>query len=596
MAKQSESAWAKSMPAKEQLRVVKRLFVYTKPYLNYFIPAILFAMALSAVNMILPRIIQRFIDGYLKVGNATEWIIFYFAGLYLSAVLLKSIVWFFQTYLYSKASVRTFQHIRVSLFKKVQGLGMRYFDQTPAGSIVSRVTNDTETLFEFWFVFLSIMTGIFGVIAAFIAMWTIDPTLSLIIMMFLPLLLLIIWYYQKFSSRVYRQMREKLSQLNTKLNESISGMSVIQQFRQEKRLEEEFEATNDDYLKTKYAMIRTNSLLLAPVINLLVALSTAIVLYYFGYQSLDKFVEIGLIYAFITYVQTFFQPMISMMDFLSIFQDGVVAGSRILKIMDHEEISPQQNEASTATIEEGKIEFRNVTFSYDGEHQVLKNISFIAHPGETVALVGHTGSGKSSIINVMMRFYEFYEGEILIDDRDIRDYPIAELRRKMGLVLQDAFMFYGDIKGNIRMLDPTITDAEIREAAEFVQADAFIKTLPGQYDAKVIERGASYSSGQRQLISFARTIVTNPKILILDEATANIDTETESLIQDGLARMRQGRTTLAIAHRLSTIKDANTILVLDKGRIVEQGNHDELIAHQGLYYDMYRLQKSEENE
>lgn len=237
-----------------------------------------------------------------------------------------------------------------------------------------------------------------------------------------------------------------------------------------------------------------------------------------------------------------------------------------------------------------------MTFSYDGEHHVLKNISFIAHPGETVALVGHTGSGKSSIINVMMRFYEFYEGEILIDDRDIRDYPIAELRRKMGLVLQDAFMFYGDIKGNIRMLDPTITDAEIREAAEFVQADAFIKTLPGQYDAKVIERGASYSSGQRQLISFARTIVTNPKILILDEATANIDTETESLIQDGLARMRQGRTTLAIAHRLSTIKDANTILVLDKGRIVEQGNHDELIAHQGLYYDMYRLQKSEENE
>lgn len=596
MAKQSESAWAKSMPAKEQLHVVKRLFVYTKPYLNYFIPAILFAMALSAVNMILPRIIQRFIDGYLKVGNATERIIFYFAGLYLAAVLLKSIVWFFQTYLYSKASVRTFQHIRVSLFKKVQGLGMRYFDQTPAGSIVSRVTNDTETLFEFWFVFLSIMTGIFGVIAAFIAMWTIDPKLSLIIMMFLPLLLLIIWYYQKFSSRVYRQMREKLSQLNTKLNESISGMSVIQQFRQEKRLEEEFEATNDDYLKTKYAMIRTNSLLLAPVINLLVALSTAIVLYYFGYQSLDKFVEIGLIYAFITYVQTFFQPMISMMDFLSIFQDGVVAGSRILKIMDHEEIAPQQNEASTATIKEGKIEFRNVTFSYDGEHHVLKNISFIAHPGETVALVGHTGSGKSSIINVMMRFYEFYEGEILIDNRDIRDYPIAELRRKMGLVLQDAFMFYGDIKGNIRMLDPTITDAEIREAAEFVQADAFIKTLPGQYDAKVIERGASYSSGQRQLISFARTIVTNPKILILDEATANIDTETESLIQDGLARMRQGRTTLAIAHRLSTIKDANTILVLDKGRIVEQGNHDELIAHQGLYYDMYRLQKSEENE
>jgi ATP-binding cassette subfamily B protein len=231
-----------------------------------------------------------------------------------------------------------------------------------------------------------------------------------------------------------------------------------------------------------------------------------------------------------------------------------------------------------------------VKFSYDGEHNVLQNISFVAYPGETVALVGHTGSGKSSIINVLMRFYEFGEGQILIDDKDIRDFSLEELRQKMGLVLQDAFMFYGDIADNIRLLNKNITEEEIIAAAKFVQADKFIEQLPGDYHAKVIERGASYSSGQRQLISFARTMVTQPKILVLDEATANIDTETEGYIQEGLANMRQGRTTIAIAHRLSTIRDADLILVLDKGKIVERGNHDELIQQNGLYSDMYKLQ------
>jgi ATP-binding cassette subfamily B protein len=388
-------------------------------------------------------------------------------------------------------------------------------------------------------------------------------------------------------------MREKLSNLNTKLNESISGMSIIQYFRQEERLEEEFEASNDDYLQSKYAMIKTNSLLLAPIINLLFALATALVIGFFGYDALSSPVDVGLIYAFISYVQQFFNPMTNMMDFLSIFQDGVVAGSRIIHILDHEELTPQQNPGANAEIKEAKIEFRNVSFSYDGKTNVLNNISFVANPGETVALVGHTGSGKSSIINVLMRFYEFYDGQILIDDVDIKDYPMKELREKMGLVLQDAFMFYGDIASNIRLLNKDITDEQIIEAAKFVQADKYINTLPNKYHAKVIEGGTSFSSGQRQLISFARTIVTDPKILVLDEATANIDTETENLIQVGLEKMRSGRTTIAIAHRLSTIKDANLILVLEKGNIVERGNHDQLIEHEGLYYDMYRLQNSQ---
>ncbi|EMF0155600.1 ABC transporter ATP-binding protein [Enterococcus hirae] len=585
-----QSEWSKSIPLREQKQIIKRLLHFAKPFKATFIIAILFALGLSVINVLLPRIIQTFMDEYLAKQSATTQVILFFAGLYLFGVIVKSIIWFFQWYLYSNASLKTYQYIRIKLFEKLHTLGMRYFDQTPAGSTVSRVTNDTETLFEFWYVFLMVLTGIFAVVSSFIAMFQINGRIALWLLLFLPVLGVVIWYYQKFSSRIYRNMREKLSQLNTKLNESISGMRIIQQFRQEKRLANEFEAVNTDYLNTRYAMIKTNSLLLSPIISFLYALAIAWALTLFGLDALKSPVEVGLIYAFTTYVQGFFNPMSQMMDFLSIFTDGIVAGSRILKIMDTEEYAPQQHEGANKTITEGKIEFRNVSFSYDGKNKVLNNISFVANPGETVALVGHTGSGKSSIINVLMRFYEFYEGQILIDGCDIREYPIAELRKKMGLVLQDAFLFYGDIAGNIRMMDPAITDEQIRAAAEFVQADRFINELPNGYHSKVIERGASYSSGQRQLITFARTIVTDPKILVLDEATANIDTETEGLIQEGLAKMRRGRTTIAIAHRLSTIKDAELILVLDKGKIVEQGTHQELLVKEGLYADMYKLQ------
>ncbi len=588
-----QSEWATSMPFKEQLVVIKRLFAYAKPFKMTFIIAIGFALVLATINVLMPRILQTLIDRYLTTQSATLQIILFFAMLYLLGTILKAVIWFFQWFLYSNASLQSYQHIRVKLFEKLHTLGMRYFDQTPAGSVVSRVSNDTETLFEFWHVFLTVLTGIFAVVSSFIAMFQINQKIALLILAFLPILGFVIWYYQSFSSRVYRQMREKLSQLNTKLNESISGMQIIQQFRQERRFMKEFEETNDEYLATRYAMIKMNSLLLGPIISLLYTFALAIVLTAFGFNAMQSPVEVGLIFAFTTYVQTFFNPMTQMMDFLSTFTDGIVAGSRVLRIMDETEYTPQQKDNAHAKIIEGKIEFRNVTFSYDGKVNVLENISFIVNPGETVALVGHTGSGKSSIINILMRFYEFGEGQILIDDQDIRDFSLEELRQKMGLVLQDAFMFYGNIADNIRLLNKEITDEEVVQAAKFVQADRFIESLPDTYYSKVIERGASYSSGQRQLISFARTMVTKPKILVLDEATANIDTETESLIQQGLTNMRQGRTTIAIAHRLSTIRDANLILVLDKGKIVERGNHDELVQFDGLYSAMYQLQSSD---
>lgn len=588
-----KSEWSKSLSLKEQFAIIRRMLPFAKPFRMTFMIAIFFALSVSIVNIMLPKILQYLIDHYLTSFSATGQIIIGFGCLYLFGTLVKSVMLFFQSYLYANASIKTLNYVRTTLFRKIHTLGMRYFDQTPAGSIVSRVSNDTESLNEFWYVFMTVITGIFAVGSSFLAMLQINKKIALVMLIFLPILLFIIGYYQKYSSRIYRQMRERLSELNTKLNESISGMAIIQQFHQEKRLNQEFDETNQLYLKSRFAMIRTNSLLLAPVINLLYALAVAIVLSLFGMDALHNPVEVGLIYAFVTYVSGFFNPMTQMMDSLSVFSDGIVASSRILKILDQQELAPAPFHDASDTILAGKVEFRNVTFAYNAGQPVLKNISFVVNPGETMAFVGHTGSGKSSIINSLMRFYEIESGQILIDDRDIRCYPIKELRQKIGLVLQDAFLFYGDITDNIRLRDTTITQEQVEQAAAFVQADQFIEKLPGKYQAKVIERGASYSSGQRQLISFARTIVTNPKILILDEATSNIDTETETAIQDGLKNMRKNRTTIAIAHRLSTIKDANMILVLDKGVIVERGDHEALLARNGLYADMYRLQSED---
>ncbi|XBG90160.1 ABC transporter ATP-binding protein [Enterococcus cecorum] len=591
---EQQSEWSKSFTLKEQASILKRTFKFARPFATTFFFAVIFSIALAVINVYMPQILQYFMDHYLQTKSATMRILYLFVGLYFATSIIKAFIWFGQWYLYAVASIKTLNRIRVILFEKLQQLGIRYFDQTPAGSIVSRVTNDTETLYDFWNVFMMVLTGILSLVSSFVAMYALDKKIALVNLAFLPLLILIIVTYQKLSSKIYRQMRERLSELNTKLNEYISGMHIIQQFRQENRLKKSFEKTNTKYLRTRNAMIKTNTLLLAPIINFLYAIGLSISLTMFGFQATHTVLEVGMIYAFTTYVQNFFRPMTRVMDSLSTYTDGLVVASRILKLMDTQELIPEQKNLEDAKITRGKIEFKHVSFSYDGKNQVLKDISFVADENQTVALVGHTGSGKSSIINVLMRFYEFEEGQILIDGRDIRDYTYKELRDKIGLVLQDPFMFYGTIADNIRLLNPDITDEEMIHAAKFVQADQFIEELDGDYQAKVIEKGAAYSSGQRQLISFARTVVTNPKILILDEATANIDTETESHIQQGLQNMRQNRTTIAIAHRLSTIRDADLILVLDKGRIVERGNHEELLAKDGLYAQMYALQASGE--
>jgi len=587
-----QSVWARSMPVKEQLTVIRRLLPYAKPFKWFFITTIIMSGLISLVNIYLPKVLQTFIDHYLRTGHATVPVMWYFAGLYFFGMLTRALMQFFQNFTSTMGAEYMLENVRRQMFSKLHRMGMRYFDQVPGGSILSRLTNDTMSFSNFWALFNTLFTAFFAVISSFLAMYFTDHTIALWLLVFMPFLSLAIWYYQRYSSRVYRRMRERLSELNTKLSEAITGISVIQQFRQERRINGEFDQTNDAYFKTRQAMIRTNSLLLSPIINMFYALGTVMILGIFGVRGLNGYVSAGVVYAFITYLNNFYNPLTSMMDNLSDFQDGVVAGSRVLRVMDDTTMAPAQHADPSATITRGKIEFKHVTFAYDGVHPVLNDVSFVAEPGQTVALVGQTGSGKTSTINVLMRFYEFQSGEVLIDDRDIRDYPAQELRQKLGLVLQEPFMFYGDINSNIRMFNDRISDEQVEAAAKFVKADAFINDLPQNYQSRVIERGASYSSGQRQLISFARTIVTDPKILILDEATANVDTETEAMIQTGLDRIQQNRTTIAIAHRLSTIQKADLILVLHQGKIVERGTNDDLLKQRGYYYDMIQLQNT----
>lgn len=585
-----EEMESRSVPMSEQMTILKRILKYTRPYIKQFVSAIVLVVFLAVINAALPRVIQTFIDDYLAVGTATNRTAIMFGALYFGLTLLKMIATFTELYLFNMASEKTVLNIRNQLFEKIHTLGMKFFDNTSTGWIVTRVTNDTEALKDFWNVLLNILQSVLSIGTTFVAMLLLDWQVSLWILLFVPILLLLTRFYQVYSSRTYSKMKTQNSMLNTRLAESINGMSIIQEFRQEDRMIKEFEELNNEYFESRFSMTKINAILLSPVINLFYTIAVVVILGLFGYDALNGQVNVGVIYAFTSYVNLFFQPLTRLMDNLSLFQDGVISAGRILKVMDDENYAPAQDETPDLEITDAKIEFKNVTFSYDDETDVLKDISFTVNPGETIALVGHTGSGKSSIINILMRFYEFQKGEILIDDQSIREYPMRELRDEIGLVLQDSFMFYGTISDNIRQLDDSITDEQIVDAAEFVQADRFINELSGKYNHRVTERGASFSSGEKQLISFASTIVKDPKILILDEATANIDTETEILIQEGLNRMRKGRTTVAIAHRLSTIRDADQILVLEAGEIVERGSHEELLALGGRYSEMYELQ------
>lgn len=582
-----------SFSLKENLSIMMRLLQFAQPYWKVFTLSLIAMAVVSGINAYLPIIVQRYIDQYLvndvfEVGILVRVLLFY-AGLTIAKLALTYI----KDYLFKNASEQTVANLRRSIYEHVIHLEMRYFDQTPNGSIVSRVTNDTETIKEFWNVFMQVANGLFNAISIAIAMFTLDVKLALIFMAFLPVVIILMYIYQKKSTVIYGRMREALSKVNTELAESITGMMTIQHFNQTDRKKEEFDDVNQEYVDARIKMFKMDAVLLMPAISFIEVVVLVIILLMFGQEYLSGIaVNVGVLYAFTQYAKQFFNPIGEIMNSLSIFQNGIVSGSRVIHLIDKDDLAPHANPEATGEVTAGKIEITNLTFSYDGENDVLKNINITAEAGETIALVGQTGSGKSSIINLLMRFYEFNRGQIKIDDQSIKEIKDSDLREKMGLVLQDSFMFYGNVRDNITMYGD-FTDQEVRKAAEFVNADKIIDNLEDGYQSKVIERGASFSTGEKQLISFARTILRDPTILILDEATANIDTETEMMIQEGLSNMRQGRTTIVIAHRLSTIKEADRIYVLRQGEIIESGTHDELIAQGGMYYDMYELQTTD---
>ncbi|HVJ48538.1 ABC transporter ATP-binding protein [Desulfitobacterium sp.] len=578
-------------PLKNQRAVIIRLLRYLRPHIKPLIYAFSILLLATTADVTGPVLVRIFIDHYLTPRIFDSTALYLLGGGYLALVLLSAMLHYCQLISFNQIALSIIQSIRIEVFSKIQYLGLRFFDLTPGGALVSRITNDTEAIKELYLGVLSTyVQNIVFLLGIFIAMFVLDVRLATLCLIFLPLILLLMQTYRSFSSQVYRVLRKELSRLNTKLNETLQGMSIIQAINQERRFRQEFGQINDGYYQSALSNIKLDSVLMRPAVDVLYTLAFVLVLSFFGLQSLTGPVEIGIVYAFINYLDRFFEPVNTMMMRLSQLQQAVVAAERVFGLIDEERLAPGQG-GDIPIIEEGKIEFRNVSFSYDGVTEVLRNISFTVEPGQTVALVGHTGSGKSTISNLLMRFYPLNQGEILIDGIPLMAYSEEELRSKIGLVAQDPFLFVGDVAQNIRLDRPEITPEDIREAARFVQADIFIEKLPLGYEEHVGERGATFSSGQRQLLCFARTMAGKPKVLILDEATASVDTETEAGIQTTLNKMRQGRSTIAIAHRLSTIQDADLILVLHRGQIVERGNHTELLRQQGLYYKMFLLQK-----
>ena len=577
--------------------VIRRLLNYLRPHYKALSVASVILLLATFADVIGPILVKIFLDRHLMPRSFDSKDLMLLGGGYLGLHILSVGLHYYQLVSFNQIALKVIQQLRVDVFNHVQRLGLVVFDKTPTGALVSRITNDTEAIKELFVgVLATLVQNVVFLVGIFIAMFSLDVRLAAFFLVLLPVILGLMYMYRRLSTKVYRTMRKELSLLNAKLNESIQGMTIVQAMRQEKRFRQEFGVINSAYYRAAINNIRLESLFVRPAVELIYTFALVLILDFFGFQSLKGPIQIGVLYAFINYLDRFFEPVNMMMQRLSQVQQSLVAAERVFELLDDDRMAPRTGrDTKPPAIQNGQIEFKEVSFSYDDSSgagiDVLKKISFIAYPGQTVALVGHTGSGKSTVANLLMRFYPVSRGEILIDGVTLSEFSDQELRSRVGLVAQEPFLFVGDITRNITLSRPTVTKSDVEEAASFVQADQFIRKLPQGFEEPIGERGATLSSGQRQLICFARTMAINPKILVLDEATASVDTETEEAIQTALEKMRQGRTTIAIAHRLSTIQDADLILVLHNGRIVERGTHTELLIKEGLYHKMFMMQQ-----
>ncbi|WP_135553755.1 ABC transporter ATP-binding protein [Paenibacillus cymbidii] len=576
--------------------VLKRLMRYVLAYKLRMASAMLILLAATAAQLLGPYIAKIVIDRHIAVADSSErdmgavlWLI----ALYVGILVLSSALTFAQSYLLQTTALRIIRKLRMDVMRHVQRIPLRYFDNTPVGQVVSRIANDTEAVKELFMSFMAtfVVSGV-TMLGIVVAMFILDVRLALLTLVMFPLFAVFMYFHLKYSKGFIAIMRARLSDMNAKLNESIIVMPIIQAFRKEKATIDEFEALNEDRYANQRKQMRIYGLSTRNITSLVSGLMIAAVIWHFGGMSLHGAISFGVFYAFIDYLGRFYQPIIGIFEQLTNAQRAIVSAERIFHLMD-EQAEPEIAETVTVPRPRGNVVFRDITFGYKEGQDVLKQISFEAKTGETIALVGHTGSGKSSIMNLLLGFYEPNGGSITIDGTDIRTMSKQALRKHMGIVLQDPFLFAGDIKFNVSLYDKSITPERVKDALREVGASTFVERLPHGYDEPVVERGSTLSAGQRQLISFARALVYDPAILILDEATSSIDSETEGLIQQALQVLSRGRTTFIIAHRLSTIKDADRILVLHRGEIVERGTHEELMQLGGRYNRMYQMQTGE---
>jgi ATP-binding cassette subfamily B protein len=515
-------------------------------------------------------------------------------GFYAGLLFIAALFQYGKALMLQKAANRIIQKMRTDVFGHIQRLPITYFDNRPAGKIVSRVTNDTEAIRELYVkVLATFFTSSIYMTGIFVALFFLDAKLALITLLLVPIILIWTVLYRKLASTYNHLIRTRVSDINGMINESIQGMPIIRAFQRKNQSLKEFEILNEEHFIYQNKLLSLNAMTSHNLVNVLRNVTFVVLIWYFGGQSISAagIVSIGMLYAFVDYLNRLFQPVTDIVNQLAQLEQARVASGRVFELLDEKGEMVDEGELPRY---EGNVCFDHVSFSYDGEHEVLRNISFEAKKGEAVALVGHTGSGKSSIINLLFRYYDIEKGSITIDGMDTRDIPRQKLRRHMGIVLQDPFLFTGTIETNVSLDNPAITKEQVIKALQDVGAQRFIEKLPNQYDEPVLEKGSTLSAGERQLISFARALAYDPAILILDEATANIDTETEAMLQQALSIVKEGRTTFIIAHRLSTIRNADLILVLDQGEIVERGSHEELLNLKGKYYQMHHMQLGKE--
>lgn len=569
-------------------RLMKRLLEFVKPYKKYVVLAILLNVLVAGLGPLRPWLTKVAIDD--KIMNKDyHGLILLSLGLF-GALAVQAVIQYVLTYYTQLLGQKTILDLRSRLFRHTQKLAVSFFDKTPIGRLVTRVTNDVESLNElFTSGIVMVFSDVFIILWILGFMFFIDWELALITLSVLPLLIYGTFLFRKKVRESYRDIRMYLARLNSYMQEHITGMSVTRLFNKENEEAKTFAKINGDHRDENIRSVFYYAVFF-PGVELISSAAIALIIWYGGGEVLQKHISLGVLFAFIQYTEMFFRPIRDLSDKYNIMQTAMASSERIFSLLDDQTMIKNPESPKPLGEVKGKIEFDNVSFAYNEKDYVLKNISFSINPGDTVAIVGATGAGKTSIINILTRFYDINKGSIRVDGVDIREVDKRDLRRKISIVLQDVFLFYGTIRSNIGMNDPMITDEIIEGAARHVGAHRFIEKLPGMYNEPVKERGATLSVGQKQLISFARALAHDPQILILDEATSSVDTETEKMIQAAIDTLLEGRTAIVIAHRLSTIRNADKIIVMHKGEIKEMGTHEELLEKRGLYFKLYQLQ------